>query len=39
MSGLTGDELASMVTHELRNPLNAMAGWLHLMSHAPPGGA
>jgi signal transduction histidine kinase len=39
MSGLTGDELASMVTHELRNPLNAMAGWLHLLSNAPGGAA
>jgi len=35
MSGLTGEELASMVTHELRNPLNAIAGWLHLLSNAP----
>ncbi len=35
MSGLTGEELASMLTHELRNPLNAMAGWLHLLSNAP----
>jgi hypothetical protein len=24
-----------MVTHELRNPLNAIAGWLHLLSNAP----
>ncbi len=39
MSGLTGEELASMVTHELRNPLNAMAGWLHLLSNAPGGAA
>lgn len=30
---LTGDEFASLVTHELRNPLNAMTGWLHLLSH------
>jgi hypothetical protein len=29
---LTGDEFASLVTHELRNPLNAMSGWLHLLS-------
>jgi len=39
MSGLTGEELASMLTHELRNPLNAMAGWLHLLSNAPGGTA
>ena len=39
MSSLTGEELASMVTHELRNPLNAMAGWLHLLSNAPGGAA
>jgi signal transduction histidine kinase len=31
---LTGDEFASLVTHELRNPLNAMGGWLHLLSSA-----
>jgi len=30
---LTGDEFASLVTHELRNPLNAMTGWLHLLSN------
>jgi signal transduction histidine kinase len=24
-----------MVIHELRNPLNAMAGWLHLLSNTP----
>jgi phosphoglycerate-specific signal transduction histidine kinase len=29
---LSADELASLVTHELRNPLNAMSGWLHLLS-------
>ena len=29
---LTGEEFASLVTHELRNPLNAMSGWLHLLS-------
>jgi hypothetical protein len=34
MSDLTGEELASMVTHELRNPLNAIAGWLHLLGNA-----
>jgi signal transduction histidine kinase len=39
MSGLTGEELASMLTHELRNPLNAMAGWLHLLSNAPSASA
>jgi K+-sensing histidine kinase KdpD len=30
--GMTRDEFASLVTHELRNPLNAMAGWLHLLA-------
>jgi signal transduction histidine kinase len=39
MSGLTGEELASMLTHELRNPLNAMAGWLHLLGNASSGTA
>jgi hypothetical protein len=29
---MTRDEFASLVTHELRNPLNAMTGWLHLLS-------
>jgi signal transduction histidine kinase len=29
---LTREEFASLVTHELRNPLNAMTGWLHLLS-------
>ncbi len=29
---LSGEEFASLVTHELRNPLNAMSGWLHLLS-------
>lgn len=32
---LTRDEFASLVTHELRNPLNAMNGWLHLLSADP----
>jgi signal transduction histidine kinase len=29
---LSADEFASLVTHELRNPLNALSGWLHLLS-------
>jgi signal transduction histidine kinase len=29
---LSSEEFASLVTHELRNPLNAMSGWLHLLS-------
>lgn len=29
---MSRDEFASLVTHELRNPLNAMNGWLHLLS-------
>ncbi len=29
---MTRDEFASLVMHELRNPLNAMTGWLHLLS-------
>ncbi len=29
---MTREEFASLVTHELRNPLNAMTGWLHLLS-------
>jgi hypothetical protein len=29
---MTTDEFASLVTHELRNPLNALSGWLHLLS-------
>lgn len=32
---MTRDEFASLVTHELRNPLNAMTGWLHLLSAEP----
>jgi hypothetical protein len=32
---MTRDEFASLVTHELRNPLNAMNGWLHLLSVDP----
>jgi len=32
---MTRDEFASLVTHELRNPLNAMTGWLHLLSADP----
>ncbi len=32
---MTREEFASLVTHELRNPLNAMAGWLHLLSADP----
>ncbi len=34
-SRMTRDEFASLVTHELRNPLNAMTGWLHLLSAEP----
>jgi hypothetical protein len=29
---MSRDEFASLVTHELRNPLNAMSGWLHLLA-------
>jgi signal transduction histidine kinase len=29
------DAFASLVTHELRNPLNAMSGWLHLLAADP----
>jgi light-regulated signal transduction histidine kinase (bacteriophytochrome) len=32
---MTADEFASLVTHELRNPLNALSGWLHLLSADP----
>ncbi|MEI7446950.1 MAG: HAMP domain-containing sensor histidine kinase [Burkholderiales bacterium] len=32
---MTRDEFASLVTHELRNPLNAMNGWLHLLASDP----
>ncbi|HYF57480.1 MAG TPA: histidine kinase dimerization/phospho-acceptor domain-containing protein [Burkholderiaceae bacterium] len=32
---MTSDEFASLVTHELRNPLNALSGWLHLLSADP----
>jgi signal transduction histidine kinase len=35
----SADEFASMVTHELRNPLNALAGWLHLLAAEPPAGS
>lgn len=30
--GMNRDEFASLVSHELRNPLNAASGWLHLLS-------
>jgi signal transduction histidine kinase len=29
------DEFASLVSHELRNPLHAMAGWMHLLAADP----
>lgn len=29
---MTRDEFASLVAHELRNPLNAMSGWVHLLA-------
>ena len=29
---MTRDEFASLVAHELRNPLNAASGWLHLLA-------
>ncbi len=32
---MTRDEFASLVTHELRNPLNAMSGWVHLLDAEP----
>ncbi len=32
---MTRDEFASLVAHELRNPLNAMAGWIHLLAADP----
>ncbi len=32
---MTRDEFASLVSHELRNPLNAMSGWLHLLAADP----
>jgi len=32
---LGGEEFASLVTHELRNPLNALSGWLHLLAADP----
>lgn len=32
---MTRDEFASLVTHELRNPLNAMSGWVHLLDADP----
>ena len=32
---MTRDEFASLVTHELRNPLNAMSGWIHLIAADP----
>lgn len=28
---MTRDEFASLVAHELRNPLNAMSGWVHVL--------
>lgn len=31
-SRMSRDEFASLVAHELRNPINAMSGWLHLLS-------
>jgi hypothetical protein len=36
---MTREEFASLVTHELRNPLNAMTGWLHLLSADPASSA
>jgi hypothetical protein len=31
-----GEVLASLVRHELRGPLNALSGWLHLLAARPP---
>jgi signal transduction histidine kinase len=33
--GMSRDEFASLVAHELRNPLNAASGWLHLLASEP----
>lgn len=32
---LSRDDFASLVAHELRNPLNALVGWLHLLAAEP----
>ena len=32
---MSRDEFASLVSHELRNPLNAASGWLHLLAAEP----
>jgi K+-sensing histidine kinase KdpD len=32
---LSAEEFASLVAHELRNPLNALSGWLHLLAADP----
>jgi len=32
---LSAEEFSSLVAHELRNPLNALSGWLHLLGSDP----
>ncbi len=32
------DEFLGLLSHELRNPLNAILGWTRMLQHRPPGG-